>query len=87
MSDKLLPPVGGADHPLFKKVKRTPLLTHELPVNVETFFLDYWAKGDFWEKFGKGMGWTDIVVSDWSKLDGCLERKVYCCSDLIADHL
>lgn len=72
-----LPPVGGPDHPLFKKgMQRSQLLSHELPVSVETFFTEYWGKGEFWEKFGRGMGWTDVVANDWTKLDGCLERKV-----------
>lgn len=79
-----LPPVGGPDHPLFKKgFKREPLLSHELPVSVETFFLDYWATGDFWEKFGRGMGWTDVATTEWTKPDGCLERKV--CSIIAYD--
>eukprot|EP01127_Copromyxa_protea_P002154 TRINITY_DN12044_c0_g1_i1.p1 TRINITY_DN12044_c0_g1~~TRINITY_DN12044_c0_g1_i1.p1 ORF type:complete len:444 (+),score=65.66 TRINITY_DN12044_c0_g1_i1:72-1334(+) len=56
-------------------MKRTALLTHELPISVETFFLDYWAKGEFWVKFGSGMGWSDTVAQEWTKLDGCLERK------------
>lgn len=77
MPDELFPPISGPDHPLFNKsVKRNLLLTHELPVSVETFFTEYWAEGSFWERFAKGMGWTDVVVQEWTKLDGCLERTV-----------